>query len=65
MRDQADNRTNLYLLALAYSSVGKDWPRKVNTCVMHRVGLVSALTQLPQRFDKIGWAAIFSDFLST
>lgn len=43
VRDQADNRTNLYLLALAYSSVGKDWPRKVNTCVMHRVGLVNAL----------------------
>ena len=24
VRDQGDNRTNLYLLALAYSSVGKD-----------------------------------------
>jgi len=43
VRDPADNRTNLYILALAYSSVGKDWPRKVNTAVMHRVGLVSAL----------------------
>lgn len=43
VRDQADNRTNLYLLALAYSSVGKDWPRKVNTHIVHRVGLVSAL----------------------
>lgn len=43
VRDQADNRTNLYVLALAYSSVGKDWPRKVNTCVMHRVGLVGSL----------------------
>ncbi len=43
VRDQADNRTNLYLLALAYSSVGKDWPRKVNTHIMHRVGLVTAL----------------------
>ena len=43
VRDQADNRTNLYLLALAYSSVGKDWPRKVNTHVIHRVGLVTAL----------------------
>ena len=39
VRDQADNRTNLYLLALAYSSVGKDWPRKVNTHILHRVGL--------------------------
>jgi len=43
VRDQADNRTNLYLLALAYSSVGKDWPRKVNTHILHRVGLVDAL----------------------
>src|SRR5690606_32979563 len=43
VRDPADNRTNLYLLALAYSSVGKDWPRKVNTAVMHRAGLVAAL----------------------
>lgn len=43
VRDPADNRTNLYLLALAYSSVGKDWPRKVNTHIMHRVGLVTAL----------------------
>ena len=43
VRDPADNRTNLYLLALAYSSVGKDWPRKINTHIMHRVGMVSAL----------------------
>ncbi len=43
VRDQADNRTNLYLLALAFSSVGKDWPRKVNTHILHRVGLVHAL----------------------
>lgn len=43
VRDAGDNRTNLYLLALAYSSVGKDWPRKVNTCVMHRIGMISAL----------------------
>lgn len=43
VRDAGDNRTNLYLLALAYSSVGKDWPRKLNTAVLHRVGLVSAL----------------------
>lgn len=43
VRDQADNRSNLYILALAYSSVGKDWPRKVNTHIMHRVGMVNAL----------------------
>ena len=43
VRDQGDNRTNIYLLALAYSSVGKDWPRKLNTHIMHRVGLVNSL----------------------
>jgi hypothetical protein len=43
VRDPADNRTNIYLLALAYSSVGKDWPRKINTHIMHRVGMVTAL----------------------
>lgn len=43
VRDAGDNRTNLYLLALAYSSVGKDWPRKLNTHIMHRAGLVSGL----------------------
>jgi hypothetical protein len=43
VRDAGDNRTNLYLLALAYSSVGKDWPRKVNTFILHHVGLVDAL----------------------
>lgn len=36
-------RAEGYLLALAYSSVGKDWPRKVNTHILHRVGLVDAL----------------------
>ncbi|MFO0916673.1 MAG: bifunctional DNA primase/polymerase [Pirellulales bacterium] len=43
VRDEADNRTNLYLLALAYSSVGKDWPRKLNTHILHRIGHVRAL----------------------
>ncbi len=43
VRDPADNRTNLYVLALAYSSVGKDWPRKLNTAILHRVGMVEAL----------------------
>ena len=31
VRDECDKRTNLYLLGLAHSSAGKDWPRKVNT----------------------------------
>ena len=43
VRDEADNRTNIYLLALAFSAVGKDWPRKVNTAILHQVGLVNAL----------------------
>jgi hypothetical protein len=42
VRDQADNRTNLYILALAFSSVGKDWPRKVNAAVLYRAGLIGA-----------------------
>jgi hypothetical protein len=41
--DVGNNRTNIYLLALGYSSVGKDWPRKLNTEIMHRVGMISAL----------------------
>lgn len=43
VRDEADNRTNIYLLALAYSAVGKDWARKLNTAILHRVGLVNSL----------------------
>ena len=43
VRDEADNRTNIYLLALAYSAVGKDFPRKVNAAILHRVGLVNLL----------------------
>jgi len=43
VRDQADNRTNLYLLGLAFSSVGKDWPRKINTRIAHEVGLSGCL----------------------
>ncbi len=43
VRDAADNRTNIYLLALAFSAVGKDWPRKLNAAVLHQIGMVSAL----------------------
>jgi len=39
VRDPGDNRTNLYLLGLAHSSAGKDWPRKVNTRIIHEIGL--------------------------
>lgn len=43
IRDPADNRTNIYLLGLAHSSAGKDWPRKINARVLHAVGLANRL----------------------
>ncbi len=43
VRDSGDNRTNLYLLGLAHSAAGKDWPRKVNTRIMHEAGLAGCL----------------------
>jgi hypothetical protein len=39
VRDPADIRTNLYLLGLAHSSAGKEHPRKINTRILHAVGL--------------------------
>jgi hypothetical protein len=38
-----DLRPNLYLLALASSGTGKDFPRKVNSRVLFEVGMVGAL----------------------
>lgn len=43
VRDPADNRTNLYLIGLAYASSGKEFPRKVNAATMHAVGLAHCL----------------------
>jgi hypothetical protein len=43
VRDSGDNRTNIYLLGLAHSAAGKDWPRKVNTRIVHEVGLSECL----------------------
>jgi len=43
VRDPGDNRTNIYLLGLAHSAAGKDWPRKVNTRIVHEVGLADCL----------------------
>jgi hypothetical protein len=43
VRDPGDNRTNLYLLALAHSSAGKDWPRKLNREIAHQVGLADGM----------------------
>ncbi len=39
VRDPGDNRTNIYILGLAHSSAGKDAPRKLNTQIVHAVGL--------------------------
>ncbi|MEO0717054.1 MAG: hypothetical protein AAFY58_08700, partial [Planctomycetota bacterium] len=43
VRDPGDNRTNIYLLGLSHSSGGKDWPLKINTQVLRRVGLANSL----------------------
>lgn len=43
VRDAGDNRTNIYILGLAHSAAGKDWPRKVNTRIAHDVGLADCL----------------------
>ena len=43
VRDPGDNRTNIYLLGLAHSSSGKDWPRKINARVLHAIGLGTGL----------------------
>ena len=39
VRDPGDNRTNLYLLGLAHSAAGKDWPRKLNVRIMQEIGM--------------------------
>ncbi len=41
--DRGDLRPNLYLLALASSGTGKDFPRKVNSRVLFEIGHVDAL----------------------
>jgi len=38
VRDPGDNRSNMYLLALAHSSGGKDHPRKLNREIAHAIG---------------------------
>ncbi|MBS0190539.1 MAG: bifunctional DNA primase/polymerase [Planctomycetes bacterium] len=43
VRDPGDNRTNMYLLGLAHSSSGKDWPRKINARVLQAVSLGTGL----------------------
>ena len=43
VRDAADNRTSLYVLALANSGAGKDHPRKVNQRICIEAGLQDCL----------------------
>lgn len=43
VRDTADNRPNVYILGLAQSAAGKDWPRKVNAKVLLAAGLADRL----------------------
>jgi len=42
-RDERNLRTNLYLLALADSGVGKDYPRKVNMNLASEVGIMPTM----------------------
>jgi len=41
VRDAQDNRTNLYILNLAYPGCGKDHPRKINSEILKAVGLAT------------------------
>jgi hypothetical protein len=43
VRDNMDNRTNLYVLALASSATGKDHPRRVNGEILAAAGLDTSL----------------------
>jgi hypothetical protein len=43
VRDSLDNRTNLYVLSLANSGVGKDHARKVNARILLEAGLADCL----------------------
>ncbi|MCG8524430.1 MAG: bifunctional DNA primase/polymerase [Pseudomonadales bacterium] len=43
VRDSGNNRTNLYLLGLAHSASGKDWPRKINNRILMQAGFGNGL----------------------
>ena len=43
VRTEGDIRPNLYLLALAPSGAGKDWPRKLNKEILVRAGYADAI----------------------
>jgi hypothetical protein len=40
IKDIQGSRTNPYLMALAPSGTGKDFPRQVNAAILHRAGLI-------------------------
>lgn len=39
VREVGDVRSNLYILGLAYSGSGKDFPRKINSKIMYEIGM--------------------------
>lgn len=43
VRDPGDVRPNIYIITLAPSGAGKDWPRKLNTRILHGAGLIDCL----------------------
>jgi len=43
VRTEGDIRPNLYVLALAPSGAGKDWPRKLNKEILYRAGYADAI----------------------
>lgn len=43
VQDKRDNRSNIYLIALADSGTGKDHPRKVNFNIAFRAGVAGAI----------------------
>lgn len=43
VRTEGDLRPNMYLLALAPSGAGKDWPRKLNKEILFRAGYADAI----------------------
>lgn len=43
VRDESDNRTTIYLLALANSGAGKDYPRKVNQKILLHANLAACI----------------------
>ena len=58
IRTEGDLRPNIYMVALAGSGSGKDFPRKVNSQIMHKTG------QLPHLGDKFASGEGLQDALA-